>query len=233
MRKLILSALLLAAAVLPAAAQTRTGDSPAREREHFRYRSYRTALPSERWSVRLGAGMYSESNTQFFMFGSRGEKLGGGLSAYYGGYPGNTYSSGCYSVGAEYHIARWFAVSADISIEALWRDVLENGTGRKTGTSKGVALAFVPQAKFIYLHRPLVRIYSGIGFGAVQCFGFETMEHRYVDENGSHVDPGQTLRFTGQFTLIGVEVGRKLFGFLECGSGSIFTGIRAGAGYKF
>ena len=43
----------------------------------------------------------------------------------------------------------------------------------------------------------------------------------------------QTLRFTGQFTLIGVEVGRKLFGFLECGSGSIFTGIRAGAGYKF
>lgn len=226
-------AVLLLAAVLPVAAQARTGGSTAREREYFRYRSYRTALPSERWSVRFGAGKSSEINVSYFIGRRTDDKMGEGLSAYFGGYLGNTYSSGCYSIGAEYYVARWFAVSADISVEALWRDIHDSFTGMKTGASRGVALAVVPQAKFIYLHRPLVRVYSYIGIGAVQCFGFESMERRYVDENGSHVAPGQTLRLTCQICPLGVEIGRRFFGFLECGTGSVFTGVRAGAGYKF
>lgn len=203
------------------------------EREFFRYRSYRLKLPDERWSVRIGAGMPSAFAPFKFTPSSSARKKGEVISDYYRNYHGPAYDSGCYSIGAEYYFARWFSLAADFCIEGLWMDLFDRHTDTRTGTDLGIALSLMPQAKFVYLHRPMVRVYSSIGIGATGYIGFDSKKDRYIDETGPHCTYGNALSLTIQFTAIGVEVGRKFFGFAEIGTGALYSGIRAGAGYKF
>lgn len=216
------------------AARTEYLEQNSSEREYFRYRSYRLQMPDKRWSIRISAGMPSALAPGNFT-GNNSEKYikGEMISYYYNNYCGKAYDSGCYGLGAEYYLARWFAVSADLCFEGLWMDLYDRHSGMKTRRDSGLAIAFVPQAKFIYIHRPLVRVYSGIGIGAAGYIGFDSKRRSYIDEDGPHYSYDKAVRLTLQFTPIGVEVGRRFFGFAEIGTGSLFSGMRAGAGFKF
>ncbi len=194
----------------------------------------RKPLPRERWSFRIGAGMSSASNLDDYLYASGFRGSGDfGLSDYYGGYHGPVKSSGVYSIGAEYLVARWFAVSADLSVECLWNDLYDGFTDRRTGRAVGTALVFMPQARFIYLNRPGVRLYGYIGAGFVKYFGYGSGREPYRDEEGIHFHDEDDLLGAGQIVPIGIELGRRFFGFFETGLGSMFTGVRAGAGFRF
>lgn len=210
-----------------------TGNSEIMQREYFRYRSYRLKLPDERWSVRIGAGTPSAFAPTNFVRRPSSYKLGEVISAYYRNYYGPAYDSGSYNIGAEYYFARWFSLTADLCAEGLWMDSFDRHTDIKTGTETGIALSLMPQAKFVYLHRPMVRLYSGIGIGATGYIGFDSKRRQSIDENGQHISYSNAVTMTIQITAFGIEVGRKFFGFAEIGTGSLYSGIRAGAGYKF
>lgn len=204
------------------------------EREYFRYRSYRLQMPEKRWSARIGAGMTSAFAPYNFTGRSSAKYIQGEMiSQYYSGYYGTAYGSGSYSIGAEYYLARWFAVSADLCFEGFWRNLYDRNTDMKTGRDSGLAVAVIPQAKFIYIHRPAVRVYSSLGIGAAGYIGFDSKKRSYIDEDGPHYEYDKAVRLTMQFTLLGIEIGRRFFGFAELGTGSLFSGVRAGAGFRF
>lgn len=187
-----------------------------------------------RWSIRAGAGISSVNNLSNFVGRRVPVALGLGLSDYYGDWRGPTISSGAYSIGAEYLFSRWFSLSFDVSLEHFRRDVHDGASGKIAGKSSGTAVTLMPQAKFIYLNRPAVRLYGYVGAGLVKYFGFEVHDslygNRYV---AGEATVGNSICPAAQVVPIGVEAGRRFFGFAEVGSGYMFTGLRAGFGYRF
>lgn len=191
-------------------------------------------IPYYRWSIRLGAGISSVNNAVNFVGFRDYAPVGLGLSDYYGDWHGQTVSSGAYSIGAEYLFARWFSLSFDASVEYFRRNVYDGTSGKIAGKESGTAVTFMPQAKFVYLNRPAVRLYGYIGVGFVKYFGFEVPEalntNKYV---ATTYGGGDSLCAAVQVVPIGVEAGHRFFGFAEVGGGYMFTGLRAGFGYRF
>ena len=84
----------------------------------------------------------------------------------------------------------------------------------------------VPTVRFTYLNRPIVRLYSSIGVGVGFCRERTRNVEGYI-ENNQH----ETF-CPAQITLLGVSVGRRLFGFAELSTGSLGV-CTAGIGYRF
>lgn len=200
---------------------------------NFRYRHDRCRryMLYDRFGVRFGVGMSSVMSVMDFA-GYPSHEDGLSLSGYYSDYHSPTKSSGVYSIGAEWLAARWFAVSADIGVEAVWHDRYDGLENVMTGTSTGVALSVLVHAKFIYINKPGIRLYSSWGFGVLKYFGFYALETSWRDENGVHFSE-DSFGGASQVVPLGLEVGRSFFGFVETGIGSMFTGVRAGVGYRF
>lgn len=190
--------------------------------------------PYYRWSIRFGAGISSVNNAANFVGRKDYASEGLGLSDYYGDWHGQTVSSGAYSIGAEYLFARWFSLSFDASAEYFRRNVYDGTSGKIAGKASGTAVTLMPQAKFVYLNRPAVRLYGYLGVGLVKYIGFEVPDaldgNRYL---AGAYGGGNSVCAAVQVVPIGVEVGHRFFGFAEVGSGYMFTGLRAGFGYRF
>ena len=191
---------------------------------------------AERWSVRASVAMPSHTASTFAegtWWGDNHRSYGRGvsLSDIYADYNGVTRSSGALCLGADYVFARWFALSADLSATVVWHDVCDGVSGHKTGTKSGVVLCLMPQAKFIYLNRPTVRLYGKLGLGVVKYFGFDRRNWDSVDGDVQFYDNSFTPGI--QSAPFGIELGRKFFGFAEIGVGTLYRGISAGLGYKF
>ena len=76
-------------------------------------------------------------------------------------------------------------------------------------------------ARFSWLNRKLVRLYSSVGAGlAVSLMDVSYREY-----------PETYLSL--QVTPVGISVGKKLFGFFELGVGTIYVGGCFGLGYRF
>lgn len=192
----------------------------------------RKPMPPTRWSLRVGFGMPSDINTDYFTddpeyFNYRA----GSLSKYYGPYTGPVKSTGSLSVGGEYLITRWFAVGADLSTDMLYCSMYDSLTDQKTGTHRGVSLSFIPMLRFYYMNRPKVRLYGSFGLGAVAYFGYNLNNGNRINGNKIYYS-GNFVELAGQYTPIGVEFGRRIYGFAEAGLGTIYSGVRAGVGIK-
>lgn len=203
--------------------------------DDFRYpprHKERKPIPHERWAVRVGIGMPSDINTDYFTYDSEYfNYTANSLSKYYGPYTGPLYSTGSLSVGGEYLIARWFAIGADLATDMLYCKMYDSLTGRNTDTHHGVSLSFTPMLRFYYLNRPKVRLYGSFGLGVVAYFGYNLTDGTQVKGNTIYYS-GDFVELSGQYIPIGVEFGRRVYGFAEAGVGTIYSGIRAGAGIK-
>jgi len=76
----------------------------------------------------------------------------------------------------------------------------------------------VPQCRFNWLRRDLVKMYSSIGVGFLA---------------GQDMYDEFLILPVGQVSPVGIEVGRKVFGFCELGIGMLYTGAKAGIGFRF
>ena len=204
-------------------------------RRDFKKRSSRDFWKKERWSVRGGMAVPSYTMASFAegqdYLRSWRMDTGKPISQIYADYNGPTYSTGAFCLGAEYMVARWFSVSADLSVTPVWHDLYSSLTDRKTGTKSGVALCLMPQAKFIYMNRPVVRLYGKFGLGVVKYFGFDRRDRESFNYDVVYSD--NSLAAGIQWVPLGIEVGRKFFGYAEAGVGTLYRGISAGVGYKF
>ena len=112
----------------------------------------------------------------------------------------------------------WFTFALTLSGNFTWQGKADAVTSERTGTDTSLFLYLVPQARFNWLRRDLVKMYSSVGLGVLA--GYDLGK-----------EPGIMPAF--QLNPVGIEVGRKVFGFCEFGIGMMYTGAMAGVGFRF
>ena len=119
-------------------------------------------------------------------------------------------------------IKRWLALSINATYSGAFQNERETESGKITDKYRRHRIAVFPMVRFTYLNRPVVRLYSAVGFGfGMTKDGWSSNPYR---ESKTDID--------GQLTFFGVSVGKKLFASWEVGIGSMgyFT---MGGGYRF
>ena len=111
----------------------------------------------------------------------------------------------------------WFTFSFTTAVSLTWQGYRDAVTDERTGSDAGFNLYLVPQARFNWVRRECVKMYSTIGLGAMVG----------INDGEFGVLPA------AQLTPVGIEVGRKLFGFGEIGLGMLHVGGQIGIGYRF
>lgn len=112
----------------------------------------------------------------------------------------------------------WFTFALTLSGNFTWQGTADAVTSDRTGTDTSLFLYLVPQARFNWVRRDLVKMYSSIGLGVLAGYDLDK-------------EPGILPVF--QLNPVGIEVGRKVFGFCELGIGMMYTGAMAGVGFRF
>lgn len=150
----------------------------------------------------------------------------------YGTYHTSNKSFGTITAIFDVQLNNWFTASMLIGFNSMWHDRFNAITSQKIGEEKGTAFYLMPQAHFTYFSRPWVRLYGSIGIGVGKYLNYQQLQSSYKvgDATFSY---NNSIKFESQFTPIGVEFGKKLFGFFEAGFGSVYFGIHGGLGYKF
>ena len=125
----------------------------------------------------------------------------------------------------KYNILRWFSFGASVSYERLQSNRYDRITELRNQTNTSDIISVIPMAKFQYLTSEFVTLYSQVGVGL-------SVDMQTIKEDNKSTRNYTNVMLTGQFTAIGVTVGKSLFGFAEIGAGSQGT-FKIGIGYKF
>ena len=155
-------------------------------------------------------------------------------SPYYTNTPLERYNNGKYYWGDEvytqaislsytHEIKRWLALSINATYSGAFQDEKRREDDRVVSEYAKHRLGLFPMVKFTYFNRPMIRLYSAVGFGV----GFKT-------ENWSNTSRSRMneTHVSGQATFFGVSVGKRLFASWEVGTGSMGYLIMGG-GYRF
>lgn len=180
----------------------------------------------ERHDLRFTAGAFAILNGDYYYWGTHYEAL------YYEGLSirdnyrlGNQITAGAYSLSYHYSPLRWLAVGAYVTFANVHQRSYNRLTGEAGPRYADNHLLFTPTLRFQYLNRPLVRLYSqiGAGIGRMRSKSTSLTGDRYT----------YTERYvTIHTTILGISVGRRLYGFAEFGASSIGC-MNAGIGYRF
>ena len=127
-----------------------------------------------------------------------------------------------------YNFTRIFALSASISYEGGWNEYYSRADNSKISVTECHYITPMVTARFSWLNRNLVRMYSSVGAG--MAFSMTDVHYSNTD-SGWKESPEAYLSL--QVTPVGISVGRDLFGFFEVGVGTIYVGGCFGIGYRF
>lgn len=142
--------------------------------------------------------------------------IGEELGWIYKDYSGPLYSIGTITAEFSINFKKWFSLVFELGYQGLYSDLF-SPDGVKIKREHGFILTFMPKARFTYLNRPMVSLYSAIAIGITGG----------KNGNNSGVLP------TFHTTLFGVTFGKKVFGLCEIGGGLDFIGGKIGIGYRF
>lgn len=123
-----------------------------------------------------------------------------------------------------YNFTRVFSLAASVSYEGAWNEYYSRKDDSKVSMAECHYLTPMLTARFSWLNRKLVRLYSSVGTG----LAVSLTDVRY---RGGLEYP--ETYFSLQVTPVGISVGKKLFGFFELGVGTIYVGGCFGLGYRF
>lgn len=147
----------------------------------------------------------------------------GSLGDIYSSYTGPTYSTGILSAEFNIQFKKWFALGLQANFDGLWSTAYSSDTGGRLGSCSGVAFSFLPYARFTYLNRPVVKLYSAVGLG----IGAGYRKYDFSGFSEVLINPAF------QMTPIGIMVGKRVYGLFELGVGTVYIGCKAGIGYRF
>lgn len=115
-----------------------------------------------------------------------------------------------------HYIRKWFSLGGKATFAALYSRHKHVATDELLRTNGNYTVGLIVNARFDYLRRNSVQLYSSIGFGLAARFAY----------NQGIVSPMYDM------TLFGIMVGRDFYGYFEFGGG--ISGLcRAGIGYRF
>lgn len=132
-------------------------------------------------------------------------------------YEGGTYTTG--NICAEYawDFKNRFTVSVSASTDVIWTTLRDAVTAKRTDTKTGALVSIMTKARYSWVSRKVVKMYCSASIGIIAG---------YADREAVAL-PGI------QLTPIGIEVGKKVFGFAEAGIGTSYAGGMVGIGYRF
>ncbi len=135
---------------------------------------------------------------------------------------GPVYTSGTWSLSYDYRFKKWFDLGLTLSYYGEYSRSYSNRDSSPVGRNRAHAVTVMPMARFTWLNRRWVRMYSSLGLGATFGYG-------RFDTEGSRPE---NAMIAFQVTPVGISVGRSFFGFAEIGLGA--QGVfMMGIGYKF
>ncbi len=139
-------------------------------------------------------------------------------------YGGGLFATPTMNFSYRYRVAKWFWVGGTVSYSGFYRTYYDRITGLKSGVNNTHFLTIMPAVRFSWLNKELVTLYSGAALGYT-LYAYENSTEGVMERDAEH--------YVGfQLTGVGVEVGRKWYGFAELGFG--LQGIvQAGFGYHF
>ena len=123
------------------------------------------------------------------------------------------------SLSYEYNFKRWIAIEAGAALTMAYY------VNPRYGGVKNYNLGFYANAKFYWLNRKNIRLYSSAGLS------LWTTARTWPKEDGDPSSYGFDLIFPN-IKLIGLTAGHKIYGFAEIGTGASGI-INAGIGYRF
>ena len=132
-------------------------------------------------------------------------------------YDGPTYMTGNIMAEMDFHFRKWFTLAVGVAANGIWKDKYDALTDKLKGRESGFTLTVLPQARFTWVSRDIVRLYSSVGLGLT---------------GGSFDDRSETV-IAAQAVPVGITVGKRLFGFAEVGIGTVYIGGMFGIGYRF
>lgn len=145
-------------------------------------------------------------------------EIGRSLSDVYFDYQKPMYTTGGISAEIAWLHKDWFTFALTMSANFTWQDNMNAVTHERTNTDTSLFLYVIPQARFNWLRRDLVKMYSSVGLGMI---------------TGYDLNKDFSVFPAFQINPVGIEVGRKVFGFCELGVGMMYTGAMAGVGFRF
>lgn len=118
--------------------------------------------------------------------------------------------------GYNYQLTPLISLGAKATFATIWQDCYDKVTNDKVYVNRQYNLSLLADARFSWLRREKVELYSSLSFGVM-----------------THIAP-KKVEYTPMFdvALIGVTFGRSLYGFVEVG-GLVGGSARAGIGYRF
>lgn len=181
----------------------------------------RNSIPF-RYETRLGWGGYPENDASMLLgtchgccYGYYEDRIS--PSTLYSDYSGDVYMTGVISAEFSCYFKRWFSLAVSMNYNGVFGNTFSGIDDSVRSRDNGVVVTLYPQARFTYLTREYVRLYSAVGLGV----SYATFRSRSELYPCFHLTP------------IGVTVGRKVFAFCELGTGMLFLGIMGGIGVRF
>lgn len=153
------------------------------------------------------------------------DRTGGSFAGNYLQYKGPTYTTGAsWALSYGYRFTKWFDLSLSVVYFGQYADIRSNVDDSLIMHDRNHMLTLLPAARFTWLNRDLVRLYSSVAFGL-------TFDSGIYDSYSNHrrwrgIDPAF------QLVPVGIAVGRSVFGFAEVGIGMQGLAV-VGIGYKF
>ena len=126
---------------------------------------------------------------------------------------GDIYNLPLYTISYNHFYNKWFSINFRGSVSGYYYYVYPKTGGGTGRLNLNPCVSVIGMAQFTFLNRDAVRLYSSIGLGVNAC--------------------GGVLLPTAQMAAFGVSFGKRLFGFLELGSGTEYLGLYGGIGYRF
>ena len=172
-----------------------------------------------RYEVRLGwSGYPTADDNNFVGVNNHGfYSYDSSISDIFSDYDGPTYMTGNIVGEMNFHFKKWFTLSVEVAANRIWKHTYYSQTDEPKGRVRGYTATLMPQARFNWIRKDIVKVYSSVGLG-VRAGKFDDRDDALI---------------AAQLVPIGINVGGRVFGFAELGFGTLYVGGMFGIGYRF
>ncbi len=150
-----------------------------------------------------------------------------GVDYIYSNYISSKLCTGLISVDYNIQFKRWFALGAQLNAVAFYSTEMSSITDSVVSRYTDYAMSLLPYARFTYINRKNVKLYSSLGIGLGYFHDERPVETDYSS------DRPDFMGIAAQFVPVGIMVGNRVYGMAELGTGTEYRGIRFGIGFRF
>lgn len=187
-----------------------------------------------KFGVRVGYGLLPQVASGYFtelttVFSSQNMT---NMTYIYNDYQGPNIGTGIINAAFDVQILRWFTASLNVGYGKMSHKMYDGLTHVEKGEKVGHNFYILPEVKFTYFTREWIRLYGSLGLGVGKYIGYDQLKDSYIAD-GQTFSVDRSWKGESIFVPFGVECGKKLYVYAQCGFGTLYYGGQFGIGYKF